>query len=45
MATKWGVLSAGKITHDFVSAVRTLPTDEHQVSHNFLFKIYILTKL
>jgi hypothetical protein len=45
MATKWGVLSAGKICHDFVSTVRTLPTDEHQVSHNFLFKPYILTKL
>jgi len=45
MATKWGVLSAGIISNDFVSAVRTLPTDEHQVSHNFLFKPYILTKL
>jgi hypothetical protein len=37
MATKWGVLSAGKISHDFVSAVRTLPTDEHQVSYYFIF--------
>jgi hypothetical protein len=45
MATKWGVLSAGIISNDFVSAVRTLPTDEHQVSHNFLFKPYIVTKL
>jgi len=31
MATRWGVLSAGKISHDFVSTVRTLPTDEHQI--------------
>ncbi|XP_054153385.1 trans-1,2-dihydrobenzene-1,2-diol dehydrogenase-like [Oppia nitens] len=31
MATRWGILSAGKISHDFVSALRTLPTDEHQL--------------
>jgi hypothetical protein len=32
MATKWGVLSAGKISHDFVGAVRSLPESDHQVS-------------
>ncbi|CAG2163859.1 unnamed protein product [Oppiella nova] len=31
MATRWGILSAGKISHDFVSALRTLPTDEHEL--------------
>jgi hypothetical protein len=32
MATKWGVLSAGKISHDFVGTVRSLPEGDHQVS-------------
>ncbi|CAG2117483.1 unnamed protein product, partial [Medioppia subpectinata] len=31
MATRWGIISAGKISHDFVSALRTLPADEHQL--------------
>ena len=38
MATKWGVLSAGRIANDFVSVVQALPNNEHQVSdhgHNF----------
>jgi hypothetical protein len=33
MATKWGVLSAGKISHAFVEAVRTFPEGDHQVSY------------
>ena len=31
MLLKWGILSAGKISHDFVSALKTLPPGEHQV--------------
>ncbi|XP_031842110.1 trans-1,2-dihydrobenzene-1,2-diol dehydrogenase isoform X2 [Nomia melanderi] len=31
MATRWGIASAGKISHDFVSALRTLPASEHEV--------------
>lgn len=31
MATRWGIASAGKISHDFVTALATLPPDEHQV--------------
>ena len=31
MTTKWGVLGAGKISHDFVAAVRSLPEGDHQV--------------
>jgi len=30
MATKWGVASAGKISHDFVTAVRSLPGNDHK---------------
>lgn len=30
MATKWGVLSAGKICHDFVTATRSLPQGDHE---------------
>lgn len=30
MATRWGIVSAGKISHDFVSAVRSLPEEEHK---------------
>ncbi len=33
MATNWGIISAGKISHDFVSALRTLPSNEHYVRH------------
>jgi hypothetical protein len=33
MATKWGVLSAGKISRVFVEAVQTLPEGDHQVSY------------
>ena len=31
MATRWGILSAGKISHDFVAAMTTLDAKEHQV--------------
>lgn len=32
MATlRWGIASAGKISHDFVTALRTLPEKEHDV--------------
>jgi dihydrodiol dehydrogenase / D-xylose 1-dehydrogenase (NADP) len=31
MATRWGIASAGKISHDFVTALSTLPPEEHQV--------------
>ncbi|XP_058120625.1 trans-1,2-dihydrobenzene-1,2-diol dehydrogenase-like [Anopheles ziemanni] len=28
---RWGIASAGKISHDFTTAVGTLPSDEHQI--------------
>ncbi|KAK1161001.1 trans-1,2-dihydrobenzene-1,2-diol dehydrogenase-like isoform X1 [Acipenser oxyrinchus oxyrinchus] len=31
MATRWGICSAGKISHDFVVALKTLPREGHQV--------------
>ncbi|XP_061131678.1 trans-1,2-dihydrobenzene-1,2-diol dehydrogenase-like [Syngnathus typhle] len=31
MATKWGICSAGKISHDFTAALKTLPLEDHQV--------------
>lgn len=31
MATKWGIVSAGKICSDFVTALSTLPPEEHKV--------------
>lgn len=31
MATRWGICSAGKISHDFTVALRTLPPEDHQV--------------
>lgn len=31
MATRWGICSAGKISHDFLVALRTLPSADHQV--------------
>ncbi|KAG7463951.1 hypothetical protein MATL_G00182060 [Megalops atlanticus] len=31
MATRWGICSAGKISHDFTVALRTLPPGDHQV--------------
>lgn len=29
-ALRWGIASAGKISHDFCVALSTLPFDEHQ---------------
>ena len=31
MATRWGICSAGKISHDFVVALKSLQETEHQV--------------
>lgn len=31
MALRWGIASSGKIAHDFVTAVKGLPVEEHQV--------------
>lgn len=31
MALRWGIVSAGFISHDFVNAVSTLPKEDHQV--------------
>ncbi|XP_071941909.1 trans-1,2-dihydrobenzene-1,2-diol dehydrogenase-like [Antedon mediterranea] len=32
MSTKWGICSAGKISNDFVVALRTLDSEEHKVT-------------
>ena len=32
MALRWGILGAGKIAHDFIVALKTLPKSEHQVA-------------
>ncbi|XP_014211051.1 trans-1,2-dihydrobenzene-1,2-diol dehydrogenase [Copidosoma floridanum] len=31
MATRWGIASAGKISHDFATALGTLPKSEHEL--------------
>lgn len=31
MALKWGILSAGRISHDFVTALATIHAGEHEV--------------
>ncbi|KAL7878427.1 hypothetical protein AOLI_G00094010 [Acnodon oligacanthus] len=31
MAIRWGICSAGKISHDFTVALKTLPQEDHQV--------------
>ncbi|KAM3607862.1 uncharacterized protein V6R79_015330 [Siganus canaliculatus] len=31
MATRWGICSAGKISHDFLVALRTMAPDDHKV--------------
>ncbi|XP_041662352.1 trans-1,2-dihydrobenzene-1,2-diol dehydrogenase-like isoform X2 [Cheilinus undulatus] len=31
MATRWGICSAGKISHDFLVALRTLAPEDHEV--------------
>jgi len=33
-ATRWGILSAGKISSDFCFALRTMPENEHKVVFN-----------
>ncbi|XP_069763858.1 LOW QUALITY PROTEIN: trans-1,2-dihydrobenzene-1,2-diol dehydrogenase-like [Narcine bancroftii] len=30
MVTRWGICSAGRICHDFMVALKTLPTEDHQ---------------
>lgn len=32
MATRWGLCGAGKISHDFSVAMKTLPAEDHQVT-------------
>lgn len=34
MATRWGICGAGKISHDFCVALRTLSNEDHQVQDN-----------
>jgi dihydrodiol dehydrogenase / D-xylose 1-dehydrogenase (NADP) len=31
MATRWGIISTGNISNDFVNALKILPASEHQV--------------
>lgn len=31
MALRWGIAAAGKISHDFVCGLSTLPAEDHQV--------------
>ncbi|KAM6452394.1 trans-1,2-dihydrobenzene-1,2-diol dehydrogenase-like [Liasis olivaceus] len=31
MATRWGICAAGKIAHDFLVALKTLPPEDHKV--------------
>lgn len=31
MATRWGIISAGRISHDFVTCLRSMSRDEHQI--------------
>ncbi|XP_037553494.1 trans-1,2-dihydrobenzene-1,2-diol dehydrogenase [Nematolebias whitei] len=31
MATRWGICSSGRISHDFTVALKTLPAEDHQV--------------
>ncbi|KAF3686835.1 Trans-1,2-dihydrobenzene-1,2-diol dehydrogenase [Channa argus] len=31
MATRWGICSAGRISHDFTVALKSLPAEDHQV--------------
>lgn len=31
MTLRWGIASAGKISHDFVTAMATLPASDHKV--------------
>jgi len=38
MATKWGIASAGNISHAFAAVLNSLPQDEHQVRISLIFK-------
>ncbi|MGH0132120.1 UNVERIFIED_CONTAM: hypothetical protein FKN15_048759 [Acipenser sinensis] len=40
MATRWGLCSAGKISHDFVVALKTLPREEHQLYRQVTFFLF-----
>ena len=31
MATKWGIVGTGKISHDFLSAMKSLPDGDHHI--------------
>ena len=31
MATKWGIVGTGKISHDFLTAMKSLPDGEHHI--------------
>lgn len=31
MALRWGIVSAGKISHDFVNSLKVFPQDDHKV--------------
>lgn len=31
MALRWGIATAGMISHDFVTALATLPSGEHEI--------------
>lgn len=42
MATRWGICSVGKISHDFSAALRTLVPEDHKVSCNIHFILYVL---
>lgn len=42
MATRWGICSVGKISHDFSAALRTLVPEDHKVSSNIYLMVYLL---
>lgn len=46
MATRWGICSAGMISHDFTVALKTLPLEDHQVFllANYCSQIYPVIK-
>lgn len=42
MATRWGICSVGKISHDFSAALHTLVPEDHKVSCNIYLILYVL---
>ncbi|XP_052086589.1 trans-1,2-dihydrobenzene-1,2-diol dehydrogenase-like [Mytilus californianus] len=40
MALKWGICSTGKICSDFCSALKTLPSENHQAVWSRCFPLY-----